>query len=598
MFLDKFDRLTYQEFKSVLWEDHAGLYDEKLAKLCARSDQCLVLNPDCEKYAYFIQELPDHDNECLVFYYRGQWVAKLFNRDWKLKFGYISVDIKPIYTVWRKNPEIDNFMNFIDNPLGKFEPDPWDCAYTLTWYMDPLLNPTQDKIWVMTCECVGFENKGIKDMGYLSPDISIEFNSILPEIDIDVDAMLPAYWELSETCAISLNQNHIKHSMEKIWVVKITPNYRETVGWKWIGEYSPDCEIIYNPDLPLLNYDIDIENIDVNDFNYDCVYLLDRSVLPKSAEDIWAVKLRWKKTTDGIKILGYIKPNYCIEQNPDIPDLHIDLTTFDEQLFTQDLDTTLIWYADLNLTNNHKIWAVKKYYHSNNKEIDMGFLTFDRSNFDVFFICFDEPNAEINWQRLREICPRARRIKGVKGILESHQAAAKKAKTDMFYVVDADNYVLDDFKFDYEPSIFERGTIHVWHSKNLLNKNVYGYGGIKLFPTDLVKGAKDWKTDLTTNLGPLKIVPNIGSENRFNSSELITWRSYFREIVKLSLTDDSVSEDRLSIWEDIDFDQPFAEWAGRAVMDAKVFLSQDYKIELINDYQWLNKFFKEKYQNV
>lgn len=602
MFIDKFPKLTYEEIISVEWNDDPEEYDLQIYELCSKHAKCFVTNPDLSNphLPFFIEEIPEHQNECIIYYYKDEWIAKLFFQGWTLDKGYKEVHIKPVQTIWRKNPDLDSAMTFIDNPFGKFEPDPWDCVYTMTWYMDPALNPTEDKIWVMTCECVGIKSQGIKDMGFLSPDINLEYNQDLPILDLDIDNNLPAYWDLQYTCAYSLHPSHIKKSKEKMWVVKITPNYRSTKGWKWIGEITPEYEIIYNPELPIMNYDLDLSLTDFNDFRYDNVYMLDRAVLDNSQDDLWAFKVRWMNNFEGAKIIGEVQPSPIIELNPDLKGVEFDiekLKNLDVQY--DDFNQKQVWYIDLEFTKNHKVWAVKRYFHGQSQEVNMGCLIpKDQAEFDVFFISYDESNAEENWQRLSSICPRAQRIKGIKGILEAHKSAAKKSKTSMFYVVDADSFIVDDFKFDYIPGIFDSNVIHVWHSQNPFNKNVYGHGGVKLFPTSIVRKAKTWSNDLTTSLGPLKVIPEISNETRFNSNAFVTWRSAFREMVKLEIRNDNESRKRLNIWEDIDFDQPFSDWVARASTDAQTFVGSGQDLSMINDYDLLKKFFEKRYPNV
>jgi hypothetical protein len=70
-------------------------------------------------------------------------------------------------------------------------------------------------------------------------------------------------------------------------------------------------------------------------------------------------------------------------------------------------------------------------------------------NYDIIFISYTEPNAEENFSKLRSRFPYAQRVHGVQGIHQAHIAAAKKAFTKMFWVVDGDAEIVDTFNFDY-----------------------------------------------------------------------------------------------------------------------------------------------------
>src|SRR6478609_8931549 len=63
---------------------------------------------------------------------------------------------------------------------------------------------------------------------------------------------------------------------------------------------------------------------------------------------------------------------------------------------------------------------------------------------DVFFLSYDEPNADENFTHLLSVFPHAQRIHGVKGFDAVHKQAANKSKTEYFITVDADTYVFDN----------------------------------------------------------------------------------------------------------------------------------------------------------
>ena len=108
--------------------------------------------------------------------------------------------------------------------------------------------------------------------------------------------------------------------------------------------------------------------------------------------------------------------------------------------------------------------------------------------FDIIFISYQEPNAEANWKALKERFPMAKRVHGVKGIHQAHIQAANKSFTKMFYVVDGDAEIVDDFNFDHKVSEWDLDCVHVWRSRNPINNLEYGYGGVKLLSKIPTKG--------------------------------------------------------------------------------------------------------------
>ncbi len=217
---------------------------------------------------------------------------------------------------------------------------------------------------------------------------------------------------------------------------------------------------------------------------------------------------------------------------------------------------------------------------------------------DVIFISYGELNAEKNWQRVLEKAPWAKRIDGVTGILEAHKAAANIAATDMFYVVDGDAYLVDTWNFDHHPGLFDRDCIFVWHSQNPINGLEYGYGGVKLFPTHILKSAVSWNTDLTTSVGnKLKVMSSVSNFTNFNTDEFNTWRSAFRECAKLasgniSKSNNKETADRLQIWRTVatgNYSQYAIAGANAGYEYGAEHKLDIDKLKLINNHKWLEE---------
>ena len=216
-----------------------------------------------------------------------------------------------------------------------------------------------------------------------------------------------------------------------------------------------------------------------------------------------------------------------------------------------------IWYLDAAFNAQDKIWV----WRINATDTcqgtkDMGYISPNLSKIlDVIFISYHETNAEQNWQRLLTKAPDAKRVDGVTGILEAHQAAAAMATTDMFYVVDGDAFLLDDFAFNFVPNIFDRDCVHVYHSVNPINKLSYGYGGVKIFPTKALLNSTTANTDITTSVSTkLKVIDQTSNITAFNTDAFSAWRSGFRECAKLAagIIDNSNADDnrkRLKLWQ-------------------------------------------------
>ena len=103
--------------------------------------------------------------------------------------------------------------------------------------------------------------------------------------------------------------------------------------------------------------------------------------------------------------------------------------------------------------------------------------------YDLIFLSSDEPEADENYAILVSRFSYAKRIHGVKGIVQAHKEAAKVSLTEYFWVVDGDNIIQDDFDFSFNWDRPRDGSIKVcvWESINAVNGLRYGNGESSCF---------------------------------------------------------------------------------------------------------------------
>jgi len=223
--------------------------------------------------------------------------------------------------------------------------------------------------------------------------------------------------------------------------------------------------------------------------------------------------------------------------------------------------------------------------------------------FDIIFISYNEPNADENYEKLRQRFPRSKRIHGVKGIHQAHIAAARLSTTDMFWVVDGDALIVDDFNFDYNIPRRDVNVVHVWQSINPINDLIYGYGGVKLLPKKLTENMNTNSIDMTTSISNrFKAKLSVSNVTSFNTDPFNTWKSAFRECVKLSSRSingqiDQETTDRLNIWCTVGIDSLYGEYAIKGACAGKEFglkYSTDKSmLSKINDWEWLTSEFNK-----
>lgn len=208
--------------------------------------------------------------------------------------------------------------------------------------------------------------------------------------------------------------------------------------------------------------------------------------------------------------------------------------------------------------------------------------------YDIFFISYDEPMADLHWKSLKGKVPFARHVKGVTGIQAAHLRCAELCRTKFFFVVDADNSIEDESVFEYKVPEWDEQYVHLWYAKNPVNSLCYGWGGIKLFPKQLVVNMEK-KLDMTTSFD-LKIVEKVASITHFNISAYESWRSAFRECVKLTLSENDEAKERLEVWR-TQAEGPFSEWVLKGAQEGSQYAQKhvnDFdELCRINDYNWL-----------
>lgn len=164
--------------------------------------------------------------------------------------------------------------------------------------------------------------------------------------------------------------------------------------------------------------------------------------------------------------------------------------------------------------------------------------------FDIVFLSYDEPNADLHYADLCNKIPWAKRIHGIKGSDAAHKAAAEASDSEWFITVDADNIVNPSF-FNLElnmsnPSI----QVYGWCGRNNVNGLRYGNGGLKIWKKDFVLNMKTHEASESDRAqvdfcweNGYKNFPRVYSDSVITGSPFQAWRAGFREGVKMTLLD-------------------------------------------------------------
>lgn len=237
-------------------------------------------------------------------------------------------------------------------------------------------------------------------------------------------------------------------------------------------------------------------------------------------------------------------------------------------------------------------------------------------DFDLFFLSYDEPTANLLWQQLVRRIPWAKRVHGIKGFDAAYKACAKESKTDRFFTVDGDNEVLPAFEEITIPKqMTEEEGVLSWGAKNSINGLCYGNGGIKNWRKDVALKMNSHETDPSgKNVDFCFEIPYIQmsevlSVARIHDSPYQAFRAGFREGIKLSLVKGKKQTpthtlkemlwwenlDRLRIWCSVGIDRDCGDWAiyGARLGVYSLFLNS-FDPGNIADYGWFDDFWKNQ----
>ena len=162
---------------------------------------------------------------------------------------------------------------------------------------------------------------------------------------------------------------------------------------------------------------------------------------------------------------------------------------------------------------------------------------FQLQDFDVFYISFDEVNSDVNWARILQLNPTAKRVHGVLGFDKAHKVCALASTTYRFVTIDGDNW-LNDGAMEYELDDTNLAEVcFSFKSKNTLNGLAYGNGGVKVWNKDVLLASNTHEqangTDFCWDITYYG-VDFLASTTVNNCTPYQAWRAGYREGVKLS----------------------------------------------------------------
>lgn len=223
---------------------------------------------------------------------------------------------------------------------------------------------------------------------------------------------------------------------------------------------------------------------------------------------------------------------------------------------------------------------------------------------DIVYLSNGEPDAEYWYEHLQTVVPNQtiHRIKDINGRAEAYKAAARVSTTPWFFAVFAKLEVNPEFDWTWQPDYLQQPKSYVFTAKNPVNGLIYGHQAMICYNKKLVLETDTYELDFTLSK-PHEVVDILSGTAHFNIDPWTTWRTSFREVVKLkeyaiNKSNDSEALNRLQTWLTL-AEGSNSEWCLRGAADAIEYYTRVngemkelmYSVE----WNWLKEYFLTKY---
>jgi hypothetical protein len=228
---------------------------------------------------------------------------------------------------------------------------------------------------------------------------------------------------------------------------------------------------------------------------------------------------------------------------------------------------------------------------------------------NIVYISNGEPDAERWFNHLVTVVDaqiphghqKVHRVKNVNGRVAAYHAAAQASESAWFFAVFAKLEVVGSFDFTWQPDYWQEAKHYIFHSRNCLNGLEYGHMGVIAYNKRLVLETIESGLDFTLSQKHT-VVPELSAIAYFNQDPWTTWRTAFREVLKLKLFMDHSptleTEHRLDTWL-LTANGDHSEWCLRGARDAVDYYTEvagEYdRLMLSFDWPWLADRFRTLY---
>ena len=221
---------------------------------------------------------------------------------------------------------------------------------------------------------------------------------------------------------------------------------------------------------------------------------------------------------------------------------------------------------------------------------------------DIVFLSNGEAIADENYEHLLNVTKglknRVVRVDGVNGRVAAYHATAIASQTSWMFTVFAKLKVNSKFDFSWQPDRLQVPKHYIFYASNPVNGLIYGHQAMIAYNKQITLGNTGKGLDFTLDNEHEVIDINSGVA-KYNTDEFSTWRTSFREAIKLRLDDSAISRHRLKVWTTVgegDYAQYSIQGAQHAVEYYEQVNGELNKLRLSYDWPWLQEYFNNKYK--
>jgi hypothetical protein len=221
---------------------------------------------------------------------------------------------------------------------------------------------------------------------------------------------------------------------------------------------------------------------------------------------------------------------------------------------------------------------------------------------DIVFLSNGEKCADEHYDHLlklgKTIPNKISRVDGIQGRVKSFHAGANNSSTPWFFMVFAKLKVNENFDFNWQPDRLQVPKHYIFYAKNPVNGLIYGHQSMAMYNKNIVLNTEGKLLDFTME-GEHTVVELLSGVANFNTDEYSTWRTAFRECIKLSYQTDLESKERLFVWLNV-AKGAHGDYSIKGSQDAVEYFEKVNgnfdDLKLTYEWNWLENYYNKKYK--